>query len=101
MSAMDQAGRPGSRRSLWQNEEARGVAIQIVVAVAVIAIFVFIAHNTVVNVHRLGQNLGFDFLTHNAGFDIAITLIPYDLHSSCFRAFLVGLLNTLVLSAIG
>jgi general L-amino acid transport system permease protein len=101
MSAMDQAGRPGSRRSLWQNEEARGVIVQIVVAVAVIALFVFLAHNTVVNVHRLGQNLGFDFLTHNAGFDIAITLIPYDLHSSCFRAFLVGLLNTLVLSAIG
>jgi general L-amino acid transport system permease protein len=106
MSATDQAGgaerrASAGRQSLLQNERVRGVAIQIVAAVAVVAAFVFLAHNTVVNIHRLGQSLGFDFLSHNAGFDISITLIPYDLRSSNLRVFAVGVVNTLVLSAIG
>jgi general L-amino acid transport system permease protein len=44
---------------------------------------------------------GFGFLTHNAGFDVNQTLIPFSGSDSYARVFLVGLLNTLLVSVIG
>src|SRR5262249_60766839 len=45
---------------------------------------------------------GFGFWTNPAGFDISQTLIAYSPATSTFgRAFWVGLLNTLLVAAIG
>ena len=44
---------------------------------------------------------GFGFLQNNAGFDVSQSLISYSGSDSYFRVFLVGLLNTLLVSAIG
>jgi general L-amino acid transport system permease protein len=44
---------------------------------------------------------GFDFLGRTAGFDIVQHLIPYDSHSTFGRAFVVGLLNTILMAAVG
>ncbi|MBS0285855.1 MAG: ABC transporter permease subunit [Proteobacteria bacterium] len=44
---------------------------------------------------------GFGFLSESAGFNIIQHLIFYDEQSSYFRVFLVGLLNTLLVSGIG
>ena len=54
--------------------------------------------------HNLAQRhvvSGFDFLGRTAGFDIVQHLIPYDSHSTFGRAFVVGLLNTILIAAIG
>src|SRR6185312_9040574 len=44
---------------------------------------------------------GFGFLHQSSGFDISQSLIRYDDTSSYGRVFFVGLLNTLLVSAIG
>lgn len=75
--------------------------LQVLVAAAVLAFAAFVIHNTVVNLQRLGISTGFRFWNQTAGFDIAQTLIPYEMTSTYGRAFWVGLVNTLVVSAVG
>ncbi|MGC9083651.1 MAG: amino acid ABC transporter permease, partial [Anaerolineae bacterium] len=48
-----------------------------------------------------GLSVGFGFLSLEAGFRIGETPIPYDPGDSYARAFLVGILNTLRVTAIG
>jgi len=48
-----------------------------------------------------GIKSGFGFLFTTAGFDILMSLIPYDATHSYGRTFLVGLLNTILVSVIG
>ncbi len=48
-----------------------------------------------------GLEFGFDFLKYEASFDIQFSLIEYDGSHSYFRAYLVGLLNTILVSVIG
>ena len=60
-------------------------------------------------IHNAAQNLanahitsGFGFWNNTAGFDISQTLIDYSASTSTFgRAFWVGLLNTLLVAALG
>jgi general L-amino acid transport system permease protein len=101
MTAITDTRRPATRRSLLQNEFARGIILQLVAAIAVVSLGLFFIHNTSVNLEKRGIASGFGFLDGTAGFDISITLIPYTLQSSYGRAFLVSLLNTLLVSAIG
>jgi len=48
-----------------------------------------------------GIDFGFGFLTQESSFDIQFSLIDYDGSYSYARAYLVGLLNTLLVSVIG
>ena len=54
-------------------------------------------------INLLARNItsGFDFLSTNSGFDVQFSLIPYDGSFSFGRAYLVGLLNTLLVSFFG
>jgi general L-amino acid transport system permease protein len=53
------------------------------------------------NLARRGIASGFGFLDWTAGFGVAMTVIDYSEQSSYGRAFLVGLINTLLVSALG
>jgi general L-amino acid transport system permease protein len=53
------------------------------------------------NMQARGIPTGFGFLDNAAGFDINQTLIPYTARSTYARAFLVGLLNTGLVGALG
>jgi general L-amino acid transport system permease protein len=53
------------------------------------------------NLEQQGIASGFGFLNREAGFDISFHLIDYTEQSSYGRAFLVGILNTLLVSALG
>ena len=48
-----------------------------------------------------GIQSGFDFLGQPAGFDIGESLIPYDALDVYWKAFLVGVLNTLRVAIVG
>jgi len=48
-----------------------------------------------------GISFGFGFLSQESSFDITFSLIDYDGSHSYARAFLVGLLNTILVSVIG
>jgi general L-amino acid transport system permease protein len=100
MTALDTAARkPAS--SFWRNEFIRGIIFQVVVAAVVLGLAAFFIHNTASNLEKRGIASGFGFLSGTSGFDISISLIPYTLQSTYGTAFIVGLLNTLLVSAIG
>ena len=101
MSAITELRAAGGR-SLWRNEFARGIILQVVVTLAIVAVAAFFIHNTVVNLEKRGIASGFGFMRNTAGFDISIALVPFSMAGSTYaRAFLVSLINTLLVSAIG
>jgi general L-amino acid transport system permease protein len=79
----------------------RDLAIQGAVLAIIAAIGVFLIHNLISNLHRLGIVTGFGFLSASAGFDVSFRLFHFDAASSYATAFLIGLSNTLLVSAIG
>ena len=88
--------------SWWRNEFVRGIIVQIVAIVLLALLIAYLVHNTAANLERLGKESGFDFLWRVAGFKPTFSLIPYDLASSSQGyVFLVGAVNTLVVSAVG
>ena len=89
------------RGLLLHDTRIRGVILQALLAVAIIAFFGWIVANTVANINRLNLAAGFGFLWQRAGFDISQTLIPYTHDSTYFRALLVGLTNTLLVAVVG
>jgi general L-amino acid transport system permease protein len=101
MAALDTAVQRSALTSLWRNELFRSIVLQVVVGVILLAAILFFVHNTAVNLEKRGIASGFDFLSGTSGFDISISLIPYTLQSTYGRAFLVGLMNTLLVSAVG
>ena len=78
-----------------------GFALQILF----VAILVWIGYEIVANARANLQSQritsGFGFLERTAGFDVSQNLIPYSGSDTYTRVFLVGLLNTLVVSIIG
>jgi len=78
----------------------RALIYQAVMLVIIVLIALAIFHTTQQNLQRLGVQSGFDFLLRRAGFDIGQSLIPFSPDSSVARAFLVALLNTLLLAGV-
>lgn len=74
---------------------------QIVFLVFLFIIFSELIGNMQSNMRRQGLSLSFSFLELTAGFDIGEHLISYTRSDTFARAFLVGLLNTLLVSALG
>ena len=74
---------------------------QIITIASVIFIIGYFAYNAQVNMGNRGISFGYGFLSQEASFDIGFSLIDYDGSMSYARAFLVGLLNTLLVSVIG
>ena len=95
------AGLDPPRTTFLNDPVVRGVIYQIIVAGLVVALFVFILSNAVQNLVAQNKTMGFDFLNQVAGYDIFFKLIPYDRASSYWGAFLVGLLNTLLVAFVG
>jgi len=85
----------------WNDERSRELLFQAVIIAAVIAILAYLGHNAAVNLRRQGIVGGFGFLSHEAGFEISPALVPYAPSGSYAYAMLVGLLNTLLVAAIG
>ena len=97
------AQRPPPRRRdwSWRSQAFRGLIYQIL-AVALIGVALwYLAHNTVLNMKARGIQSGFEFLGQPAGFDIGESLIPYDALDPFWKAFLVGVLNTLRVAIVG
>jgi general L-amino acid transport system permease protein len=87
---------------LINDPRVRGVFYQIVLVAIVTFLFYAAATNAVDNLRRQNIASGFGFLNNTAGFDISQTLITFSAAGSTYgEAFIVGLLNTLVVSAIG
>jgi len=86
--------------NLWQSGRQSAVFWQVVAVAVVIAGAVWLFGNTLDNLANRGIASGFSFLKSTAGFGISTSLIDFSEASSIGRAFWVGLLNTLLVSAI-
>ena len=82
------------------NPAVRAWLFQIIAIVAVVSVAIYLIHNTVTNLSNRGITSGFAFLDRGAGFGIVQHLIDYEQGDTYGRVFLVGLLNTLLVSAL-
>ena len=87
--------------AFWNNPSVRALFYQIVLVGGVVALGAYLVHNTLENLARQGIATGFGFLNREAAFEIGESLIEYSPSDSYGRALLVGLLNTLCVSALG
>ena len=83
------------------NKKIQGAFYQALTLAIVITGIYYIVQNTAENMLSLGLASGFHFLEVESQFDIQMTLIEYSPKSSYFDAFIVGLLNTLLVASIG
>jgi general L-amino acid transport system permease protein len=89
------------KRVLGGNAGWGGFAVEVVFVIALIWMGYEIAANARANLETQHITSGFGFLRNTAGFDVSQNLIPYTGSDSYTRVFLVGLLNTLLVSVIG
>ena len=101
MSAVPTAVTKPSKPPIWNDPVYRSIFFQIILLLAVVLFGLYIFNNTTANLERQGIASGFGFLESTAGFDIITHLIDYSEESTYGRAFLVSLINTLVIAAIG
>lgn len=87
--------------NFWRDERFLRVLGQVIFLLLVLALLVFLADNMLTNMRRQGLSLSFSFLRLTSGFDIGEALIPHQRTDTFARAFIVGLLNTLLVSALG
>lgn len=85
----------------WRSQAFRGLIYQLIAITAIAGVAWFLAHNTLENMRVRGIQSGFDFLNQAAGFDIGESLYPFDSGEAYWRAFLVGVTNTLRVAVLG
>ena len=91
----------GFLRALWASSKGRGIIYQVLLFSGLAFLILLLVSNAFHNMEQRGLKAGFGFLDRTAGFGIVQTLISYDETSSYGRAFMVGLLNTVLIASIG
>lgn len=88
-------------QNLFYNPTFRSILFQ-VLAVALLAFFFYsIINNALSNLESRGIATGLSFLNQEAGFGIGLSLVEYDETHTYGRTFVVGLLNTALVSVLG
>ncbi len=86
---------------LWRDVRVLRAVSQIVSAILVVGLVVFIVTQVLAAANERGFALGFDFLNEEAGFPIAESVIAYEESDTFLYAFGVGILNTLKVAILG
>jgi general L-amino acid transport system permease protein len=90
-----------SKPAFWNDPKYRALFFQIVLVIALGYFIVTIVGNTLSNMESRGISTGFAFLSEPAGFGILQSLVEFDESHTYGRTFVVGLLNTLLVSGLG
>ena len=85
----------------WNDARGRALLYQAALLAGLGGLAWFLIANTLANLEARHIATGFAFLGQEAAFGIGEHLIPYSAADSYLRAFAVGLLNTLEVSALG
>lgn len=85
----------------WNDPRYRAIFFQVLVLGGVILCGASLVNNTLSNLEKQGIASGFGFLGSTAGFGISMPWFDYSEESSYGLAFIVGLVNTLIVSVIG
>ena len=83
------------------NNKIKKIIPQVLTILFVVLIFGFFTINAQVNMDNRGIDFGFGFLKQEASFDMQFTLLDYDGQDSYAWAYVVALLNTLLVSFLG
>ena len=83
------------------NFKLKDIVPQLITVTAVVLVFGFFTYNAQINMENRGIDFGYGFLSQESSFDVQFSLIEYDGSHSYARAYLVGLLNTLLVAFIG
>ncbi|MBS0532180.1 MAG: ABC transporter permease subunit [Proteobacteria bacterium] len=89
------------RRALGGKAGWGGLALQVLFVAALAWISYEIVSNARGNLETQRIASGFGFMSHTAGFGVSQSLIPYSETDTYTRVFFVGLLNTLLVAAVG
>ncbi|HEX9741809.1 MAG TPA: amino acid ABC transporter permease [Nitrospiraceae bacterium] len=92
---------PPMKPAVWNDPRYRALFFQALILGLVVLAGMILIRNTLDNLERQGIASGFGFLKTTAGFSISMSLIEYSEESSYARTFVVGVLNTLLVSVIG
>lgn len=93
---------PAPRRPFsWRGASARARVYQVLAVLVIALLGWLLISNTLSNMRLRGIQSGFDFLLQPAGFDIGESWLSYDPVNPYWKAFLVGLVNTLRVAVIG
>lgn len=95
------ADQPFRLSMLIYDRRYRSLTFQVIVFILVMALGWWLVNNTIRNLAALGKDFDFGFLFQRAGYDIPQLLIPYTSDDTHFRAMIVGLLNTILVSFLG
>ncbi len=83
-----------------RDRKVRGYIFQLITIIGLVAFLWYIGVNTSHNIEQRGIRTGFGFLKGTAGFAINDSPISYNESDTYARVFLVGLLNTLIVSFV-
>lgn len=86
--------------SILNDERYRSVFYQIVVFGLIAWTGYYLIANTANNLQSRGMSVGLDFLSGEAGFSIAWSLLEFKPNDSYFWVYLIGITNTLIVSFI-
>lgn len=98
---MDTQMKIEERIPFWRNEKYLQIISQVVVLALVVGLLGILLGNMMRQLQALGLPISFSFLKINASFDIGQSLIPYSRADSYWRAYVVGVLNTLLVAFWG
>ena len=101
MTAQSAGREAGNGLSGLYDPRVRGMVYQVALVGALVLAAWAAGDQAVQNMAKRGIPLNFSFWNETAGFEINQTLISYSALSTYGRAFWVGLLNTLLVGAIG
>jgi general L-amino acid transport system permease protein len=85
----------------WRNVRVLRVVGQLAAIGLALLVGYLLWANLVANMAAARLGFNFDFLRATAGFDVSQSVISYSPRDSYGRAFLAGLINTLMVSAVG
>lgn len=98
---MSQEKLNSSSPSFFNNPRNRAIIYQLILLLGLGYFFYSIVTNALENMRSQGIQTGYDFLDNPTGFDVLMKLIDYDSSDTYIRVFVVGLLNTILVSIIG
>ena len=83
------------------SQRIKNIIPQLLALLFVVAIIAFFTINAQLNMDERGIDFGYGFLSQESSFDVQFSLIEYDGSHSYAKAYLVGLLNTILVSVLG
>lgn len=102
MPAENSNNRNNAAATRWiYDPKVRGILFQAIAIACVAWMLFYFVSNALHNTDARGIATGFSFLDNRASFGIVQTLISYTEDDTYGRAFVIGLLNTLLVSGIG